>query len=334
MKVSFTKKKILISTVLLITIILLVFLGIFFLRKFFLNEELDLNDRHAGILSECTVSNEGSFVIYNCNAFLKGYEERENQECFYLQLINKNYRIQEEVFCYDIGEMQWDSKNMLSDKLIPVSLEIIYKISFLKEKSLEDVSLALLSDDETFDLTDQLSSKGYSLEPIELQGNIEKERLGYYLQTSSPDFLGKEINFLTFLSAKISKLEKDEEGYLLEGEIELNKKWIKISARTNEFLYYDFVNSTTSTVDLSKIDNNRVYGLSAFYFPSEIEIEGACDNLENLQSDYVIFCKNIKGKEISKLTISVEKYLSDFSWNEVNNVDKLIFFLITEYGEN
>ncbi|MFA5623265.1 MAG: hypothetical protein WC981_03485, partial [Candidatus Dojkabacteria bacterium] len=133
------------------------------------------------------------------------------------------------------------------------------------------------------------------------------------------------------ISAKINKLTKDEEGYILEAEVKLNNKWVKINTRTSDLLYYDVTDASSLPVEISKIDNNSIYGLSAFYFPEKFEIGDKCDDENKIESDYKVFCNNIKNKDIGSLTISIEDYLSNLSVNTVNNVEKLIFFLITGY---
>lgn len=297
-------------------------------------------DRYGELLSKCDEKTNDGKRIYKCSALLNYVDvSKQEKDCIILSYISGDPSIENKEICEDFEIIEWDEEVFKKEERFPVYLEFIYTGNYIQGFSLEKIQIEWMTDDETSIFTNLLSEIGVSLTNLATRRDYNIEQSGYYFQPLSEEFFNGSVGVVNFAQARIKEFAFDEGIVTVNSELLINGFSRELTLISRKFLYQrDPMDENLLEVkreNLSDLDFNKEYQLSAFYLTKPIDEETfkkKCSNPEEIDIFTQAFCSSFETLEISEYVIDIEKYLNEQLLLEGGlQLDKVKFFYLVTY---
>lgn len=343
MKLMFKKKYLLALVLSIVCVIFLLISGYYiFHNNSILGIGKESYDKYANIVELCDKQRDGLKLKVNCKSFLETVEKNDGNICFRLSMLNKNSRFSNVEICEKEDFVSWDSNTMVPELKVPVFLNLEYKIPLIGSHILEEISLTLLDDTETFKWLDELRSLGEVVTDVRTNAMEEIRDKGYILGDLGIDMNnrdnGKKIGKINFVQVSIEDIMVEDNYVVMDAILTIDNKDIKTRIRTDHLNYTDTNDfniryvSPTSLSTINAIKDSKSVQLFFFYIASDSDVE--VTDLRRFCSDPEIdlsqrdICSSVLSLNLTEVKVGIENYINDIVTSYDGNrvvLDKLIF---------
>lgn len=335
MKVKIRKSNLIASGIILLLVI--VFSAFFFFERYNqVNGSFSL-EKFQDIAENCEQTNSFGKISFKCSALLERYEDRENNtECFFMALVDKDYKLQPITICEEIGVVEFDREEMITEQMVPVEINFSYTRILFGEYKLQDFKLTLLTDEEIFELLDKVYPNGAPQMNIRRNALEEVKKAGYY---PSDDLIlseGKTVKRVFFYLGEILDAKIVGSEMVFNLKLNINKEEFLTTLSAKKLSYEKEMDRSTRELTLSNFGDYDMEGITQvmfFYLDENSNVTNAdileyCSK-EETDFDSIALCTIAETRNISEFKVKdIDKYIEEVrksSEDGVVNFDKLIF---------
>lgn len=335
MKIKIKKSNLIVPGIILLLVI--VFSVFFFSERYNqVNGSFSLN-KFQDIAENCEQTNSFGKISFKCSALLERYEEREeNTECFFMALVDKDYKLQPITICEEKGIVEFDREEMITEQMVPVEVNFYYTRILFGEYNLQKFELSLLMDEEIFELLGKVYPNGAPQMNIRRNALEEVKKAGYYPANDLIIADGKTVKRVFFYLGEIMDAKIEESEMVFDLKLNINREEFLTTLSAQKLSYEKEMDRSTRELSLSNFKDYDMDGITQvmfFYLDEKSNVTNAdileyCSK-EETDFDSIALCTIAETRNISEFKVKdIDKYIEDVrksSEDGVVNFDKLIF---------